>query len=421
MTATTGTKPRVIIIGGSMGGLFAGLYFLKAGWDVHVYERVAEPLNARGAGIATHPELFNALKAADIDPGYDFGVHSPGRSVYGNDGQLLCREPIRQVFTAWGRLHDLLLRAFPRDRYHVNMEYAHSRHAGEGVEVTFADGSQVAGDLLIAADGIYSTVRSQYQPQCAPVYTGYCAWRGLVPESDLSEEFRAEIFEYLAFCLPPHEQCLGYAVAGPDNDLRVGQRRYNVVWYRPANATVELPELLTDIDGNNNGVSIAPNKIRQSVINDMRQAAGDLLAPQFRDAILKVDAPFIQPIYDMTASRLVLDRVAIIGDAAFIARPHVGMGVTKAAEDAWVLARCCAGHSDIASGLKAYEDQRLPVGQRIVDHGRLLGCYIGDPQSFTAEQQQQAATYSQPEAVIRETADGQFLRDDADLPDAWAD
>ena len=59
--------------------------------------------------------------------------------------------------------------------------------------------------------------------------------------------------------------------------------------------------------------------------------------------------------------------------------------------------------------------------RRIVDHGRLLGCYIGDPQSFTAEQQQLAATYSQPEAVIRETADGQFLRDDADLPNAWAD
>ena len=261
MTATTATKPRAIIIGGSMGGLFAGLYFLKAGGDVHVYERVAEPLNARGAGIATHPELFKALAAADVDPGDDFGVQSPGRSVYGKDGRLVCREPIRQVFTAWGRLHDLLLRAFPQDRYHVSMEYALSKHVGEIIEVTFADGSQVAGDILIAADGIYSTVRSQYQPQWrAGLHRLLCLARGWCQRTNCRSSFVLRYSSILRSCLPPQEQCLGYAVAGPNNDLRAGHRRYNVVWYRPADATVELPDLLTDIDGNNNGVSIAPEQ-----------------------------------------------------------------------------------------------------------------------------------------------------------------
>ena len=73
-----------------MGGLFAGLFFRKAGWDAQIFERVAEPLNARGAGIATHPELFDSLKLVDIDPEVpDFGILSPGRAVYGRDGACL--------------------------------------------------------------------------------------------------------------------------------------------------------------------------------------------------------------------------------------------------------------------------------------------------------------------------------------------
>ena len=58
-----------------------------------------------------------------------------------------------------------------------------------------------------------------------------------------------ELFMDMTFCLPPGEQCLGYPVAGPDNDLRAGQRRYNVVWYRPADDAAELPALLTDQTG----------------------------------------------------------------------------------------------------------------------------------------------------------------------------
>ena len=54
MSKVQSKGPRVIIIGGSMGGLFAGLFFRKAGWNARIFERVAEPLNARGAGIATH-------------------------------------------------------------------------------------------------------------------------------------------------------------------------------------------------------------------------------------------------------------------------------------------------------------------------------------------------------------------------------
>jgi hypothetical protein len=75
-----------------------------------------------------------------------------------------------------------------------------------------------------------------------------------------------ELFEYMSFGLPLGEQFLGYPVAGPDNDLRPGYRRYNVVWYRPADEATKLQWLLTDERGVTHAISIPPPLIRREAI-----------------------------------------------------------------------------------------------------------------------------------------------------------
>jgi 2-polyprenyl-6-methoxyphenol hydroxylase-like FAD-dependent oxidoreductase len=196
-------------------------------------------------------------------------------------------------------------------------------------------------------------------------------------------------------------------VAGPDNDLRPGQRRYNVVWYRPANEDAELPRLLTDDSGVTHAVSIPPPLIRRAAIADMRAAADRLLGPQLRAIVRLMAEPILQPIYDLESSHMVFGRVAIIGDAAFVARPHVAAGVSKAAGDATALAESLAAGADVPGALRQFEARRFAVNRRIIERARHLGAYLQATQS--AEERARSERHGIPEAVLAETAVLDFL------------
>src|SRR5262249_25680259 len=90
-----------------------------------------------------------------------------------------------------------------------------------------------------------------------------------------------------------------------------------------------------------------------------------------------IDHPFFTPIYDFCSPSLVFGRVVLVGDAASTPRPHMGFGVSKAGSEAQALADALSGHDDIDQALAAYNDTRLPLGKRIVLHGRKLGTQLG--------------------------------------------
>ena len=311
-----------------------------------------------------------------------------------------------QVLTAWERAYRLLRDAFPAERYHRGRGVKSFAQTSRSVVAHLSDGGTVEGDLLVGADGIRSTIRQQCLPEVAPLYVGYVAWRALISEDAMPEAIHRELFEYMTFCLPPGEQFLGYPVAGPDNDLRPGHRRYNVVWYRPADETTELRRLLTDERGITHEISIPPPLIRHEAIAAMRAAAERLLAPQFKAIVRLIDEPILQPIYDLATPRMAFGRVAIIGDAAFVARPHVAAGVAKAADDAAALAAALVD-GEVEPALKTFEAARLPVGECIIERARHLGAYLQATQ--TAEERARSQRHSIPEAVLAETAVLDFL------------
>jgi 2-polyprenyl-6-methoxyphenol hydroxylase-like FAD-dependent oxidoreductase len=133
---------------------------------------------------------------------------------------------------------------------------------------------------------------------------------------------------------------------------------------------------MTDADGIHHPHGLSPNKVHYKHVAAVRRAAHDKMAPQFAEILEKTAQPFLQPIYDCASDQIAFDRVALMGDASFVARPHVGMGVTKAAEDAMALADGMSLHGATPQALLAYEQARLRPCQAVVNRARRLGAYM---------------------------------------------
>ncbi len=388
-----------------MAGLFAALLLRQRGLDVTVFERAATELSGRGAGIATHAQILEVIEALGLDT-RELGVGIRLRRVFGPDGRLAAESVRPQLMTSWDRLFTLLRAALPAEYYRRGQEFVRAERNNSAVTAHFADGSRASGDLLIGADGLRSVVRTNLISRQPLLYAGYVAWRALAAEQAFPRELHHDLFDALGFSLPPGEQMLGYPVAGPDNDLRPGHRRYNIVWYRPADEAT-LTRLLTDARGHRHDISIPPPLIPDATIAELR-AAGAILAPQFSAVLHLCDRLFLQPIYDFEVPHMHAGRVALIGDAAFVVRPHVGAGVAKAAQDAAALAHALATAPSIDAALAGFEANRRPVGQRMVARGRDLGAAM-QARLTTEHERAMAARYREPAPVLTDTATLDFL------------
>lgn len=370
-------KQKAIVIGGSLGGLLAANWLHRGGWEVEVFERVEDDLASRGAGIGTHDELHVALGRLGLPVDDTISVRVEDRICLDRSGRIVHRMRKPQRMSAWARIYRLLKDAFPAERYHFRMELTRIEQDAGGVTAVFSDGARARGDLLVGADGIRSTVRGILIPGTQPRYAGYVAWRGLVDEQSFPPEVHRELFERYTFCLPEGEMMLSYPVPGRDNDTRPGHRGYNHIWYRPTDPERALPYLCTDAAGRCHGIAIAPPLIRPDVIAGIKAAARRLLAPQIAGIVERTEQPMFHAIFDVESPAMAIGRVALLGDAAFMARPHVGMGVTKAALDAEYLAVALEGtDGDIAAALARYDAERRVFGERIVARARKLGAYL---------------------------------------------
>ena len=368
-------KPRALVIGGSLGGLFAAHLLRSIGWDAVVYERVTEDLASRGVGIGTHDALAELMHRIGLPFDDTMGVEVRSSICLERSGDISRTMPIFRIMSSWSRFYRPLRDALPADCYRPGKSLVRVEHDGGGVAAIFADGTRATGDLLVGADGIRSTVREQFLPAAQPAYAGYVAWRAVAEEAELPASFRP-IFDCYSFCLPDREMVLSYPVPGRDGETRAGRRGYNAVWYRPADVEAALPDLCTDANGHCHGVSIPPPLIRPDLVAALRRDAQAMLAPAIAEIVLRMERPFFQAIFDLETPRLVFGRVALLGDAAFVARPHVGAGVTKAAVDAASLSDALASESGLEAALARYERHQRDLGGAIVARGRRLGAYL---------------------------------------------
>jgi len=367
---------HAIISGGSISGLFVAVALRQAGWHVDVYERSDVELAGRGAGIVTHKALVDALVAVGADIS-DLGVHVDARVAFDKRGDVVRTLPFPQVVTSWDRIHSILRRMIPDAHHHLDHQVADFEQRSDGVEVFFTNGASGVADLLIGADGFRSAVRGIMLPDVAPIYSGYVVWRSLTHEIDIPEDIRRSVFPTFGFYVPTGTQIIGYPIAGPGNDLRPNHRRYNFVWY----AAVEperLADMLTDATGHQHDISIPPPLIRNDILEQIKREAHDILPRPFVTILENGERPFFTPIYDHLVRQMTQDNVALVGDAACVARPHVGMGVTKAVCDGLSLAKHLTHTDDIKGALGRYSQERLPASAAAHYRARALGEYIFD-------------------------------------------
>lgn len=370
-------SPRILIVGGSIGGLFAAVLLERAGFDVTVTERSVHGLEGRGAGLVAQREVFAMLREVGIEHVARVGVTAQERIYLDREGGIIHRQHMPQTQLSW----DVLFRTFrdlvPDDRYQKGLRAVNVARESDGVRVRFADGSEERADLVIGADGVGSTIRGAVVgPDSVPEYVGYATWRGLVPEAQVPPEAARQLFERFAFYEMPGSHILGYLVPGPDGSTAVGQRRYNWVWYRRY-APDALDAVLTDVDGERRPFSLAPGRVRPETADVMRADAARLLPPAFAAVVKAEPKPFIHAIFDYAPAHMVADRIALLGDAAFVARPHTAMGVAKAAGDAFALRDALRDVSGLDAALATYEAERLPAGRAIVTYGQQLGRSLG--------------------------------------------
>ena len=367
------SRPRALIVGGSVGGLFAANLMRAAGWDVQVFERSGGDLSDRGAGLGATPELFAVLQRIGIALDASIMGHVRSRIFLDRDGRVVGEVERKSATSAWGELYGALKAGLPPQCYRGSMTLERLAQDAGSVTADFADGSRARGDLLIAADGLFSTVRRQLAPDVQPAYAGYIGWRGIVREDDLPPDVRDTIAERLTFGGPDGE--LVICVPLPGSDAR-GRRRLHYTWYRWADDQRTLPDLCTDDSGLCHGVSIPPPLIRQELVDALLAQANIALAPQIATVMHRGSRPFLQPIWDLESPRIAFGRVVLIGDAAFVARPHVATGVGKAALDVQCLVDALAQARDIDAALAHYRQERERLGRSLVARGRHLGAYI---------------------------------------------
>ncbi|HEY6821229.1 MAG TPA: FAD-dependent monooxygenase [Burkholderiales bacterium] len=400
-------NPRAIVIGGSLGGLFAANLLADLGWEVRVFEKVGDDLAARGAGIGTHTPLIDVLAGLGIRMDERLGLVSGDRVCLDRAGNVLYRRHWAHTMSAWANVYRPLKDRFAAQRYFFNRNFVSFAEEKDCVVARFDDGSEARGDLLIGADGLRSAVRSQIfpahlYPEAEPAYCGYVAWRSIVDEEAIPAASRAWLKGGYWFVLPPNEMFLSYEVPSKDPLREPGRRDWNYVWYRPVDDQA-FRELCTDASGRQHQHGIPPPLIRPEAIARFKQDARALLAPHVA-TLVESSQPFFQPIYDVESPRLASGRVVLLGDAAFVARPHIGAGVTKAALDALCLSNSLkANPGKLQAALARYDRLRSEYGRACVARGRRLGSYIEarsrPERKWTPEQLDQ-----RPERVLSEVA-----------------
>jgi len=366
-------QPRlqVGVVGGSLGGLFAAALLAGNGHEVTVFERSGVRLSAEGAGVLAREPIVDILRDIHRDDVGRIAVSSDERVELDLSGDVVDRETTRHLQLSWDYLYEVFRQQLPSANYLLG-HTVRAVHPGERhATVELDDGREQRFDLVVGADGEHSVTRASVVPgRKTNSYSGYAVWSGLVAEQALDDAATATLAGRVTGYTAHDDQVLGYLVPGPGGETAAGSRRYQWLWSRamPAERLAELVEAAGGAPGATAIVrGTLPDVLRRRLATEAEQN----LPFAFGAVVGEEPAPSLRAVVDYTAPRMVAPRVALLGDAAVIVRPHAAMSAAKAARDAVALADFVE-QLPLAEALAAYERDRLPAGKAIASYGRIF-------------------------------------------------
>jgi 2-polyprenyl-6-methoxyphenol hydroxylase-like FAD-dependent oxidoreductase len=332
---------RALVVGAGIGGLACALALERAGYRPVVFERGSE-LREVGAGLLLAANAVRALRMLGVaERVIEQSVVGGEGEMRAADGRVLKRVALNELRRVTGEdavcalrhvLHGALADALTTSEVRTGARVAGFTEDASGVRVQLADGTEVAGALLVAADGIHSIVRAKLhgdalRPSGLVAYRGVC--RGATWSSTGSQYFGRGVEA-------------GVARASGDS----------IYWY------------------------VSTKRERADVALDAKRGALEVaraLDPAVTGLIERTEAAHVR--YDELFDREPLrawgrGRVTLLGDAAHPMLPHAGQGAAQALEDAVVLGRCLAITSDVLPGLRRYERARIPRTAQVVQMSR---------------------------------------------------
>jgi 2-polyprenyl-6-methoxyphenol hydroxylase-like FAD-dependent oxidoreductase len=391
------SKPKtVVIVGGSLAGLMHALVLLSQPNPptVRILERSPTALlHNQGAGVVAGnetQEFFDKI----VKPGRDIAVTSQMRLYLDRIGDVIdgSVEERQQRMTSWDLLYHLL-------RWRVEglqSEYVEGLDADDRPKANYQNGCTVTAleesgermklfwtqkdlgeqsceaDLVIAADGGSSTIRRLLLPDVKRKYVGYVAWRGTVPETQLSEEAKDVFVEKFPFYHSTGVQLLGYLIPGQNGSIEPGHRLLNWIWYSNyEDGGDSLEELMTDVNGRRHAITLPVGTMNPDVWSKQKALASDVLPPQYAEVVRKTEQPFIQAITDVISPQNSFfdAKVLLVGDALAGFRPHTAASTGQAAFDAMRMGEWFGGEID----KKTYDSRILEFAKTLQEKGVMLG------------------------------------------------
>lgn len=204
----------------------------------------------------------------------------------------------------------------------------------EYIDVLDGKRDTIVADLVIGADGFNSTIRNLVQAPFNSQYAGYVAWRGIIPEYQVSASAAAHFANGMSFDFFRRSYIICYIIPTDDGAFDPGERLLNWVWYfNVHDGSWDMTDIFSDVNGMTHQNTVPRGSIRPEVWDRIRADAVPRLAAPFAEILSKTKEPFVSKINDLICEspRHLGGKVVLVGDAFCTLRPHTGAATEQGA------------------------------------------------------------------------------------------